>query len=361
MTGAPDPGPDLTGTFLASITADGVPAESRVRRALREYRAHVETDPRIILCDVRARVHGDTATLTGRVLFPTMKAGLEHVLERAGVQADINGVELLPSVTLSGNQFALVKAPICDVRRTLDDDSERVSSALYGEPILLLTEERNRYLVQTAVGYLGWMPPECLKVVDHQAWREWHVGSRAILQRAIEIGADEVPMGAMLPRINDSHVRAVSGEIVDVSRDALRSFDAANSSLRRTAVETAERYLGVTYKWGGRSMGGIDCSGFIQMIYRNLGIALSRDANQQILTGTIVANRDWRTEMLPGDLLFFTNHIGKISHVALSMGGSKFIHASSERGVSCNSLDANDELHEKQLDERFVLAKRILI
>ena len=312
-------------------------------------------------CDVDAGMAGGKAVASGRVLFPKMLNGIRRVFERLDIEADLSGVEVLPSERHQGSRYALIQWPDCDVHRTPDAQSERVSSSLYGDPVHILAREGDWRFTQSIAGYLGWIESSGLKEVDLETWRDWHRGSRAYFQREVRADETAIPVGAALPRVNENHVRLVDGDIREVSRDAFRCFETANSASRQTAVEVAERYLGVVYRWGGRGADGIDCSGFMQTIYRHLGITLARDANQQILAGTLAATRDWRSELLPGDLLFFTNDIGKISHVGLSAGGSRFIHASSNRGVAFNSLDPGSDIFSEQLSERFVLAKRILI
>lgn len=94
-------------------------------------------------------------------------------------------------------------------------------------------------------------------------------------------------------------------------------------SLKKAAFE----YMGTPYLWGGKTVLGIDCSGFMQVVFRMLGINLPRDAWQQASEGETV---DFVTEAKTGDLAFFDNAEGKITHVGLVIndGEVKIIHAS---------------------------------
>ena len=90
-------------------------------------------------------------------------------------------------------------------------------------------------------------------------------------------------------------------------------------------VENALMYLNAPYLWGGRSPLGIDCSGFTQMVYRLQGVDLPRDAYQQAEVGTTLS---FVEESEPGDLAFFDNAEGKITHVGIILEDNHIIHAS---------------------------------
>ncbi len=87
-------------------------------------------------------------------------------------------------------------------------------------------------------------------------------------------------------------------------------------------VNTAMKYLGVPYVWGGTSPRGFDCSGLVQYVCRANGISVPRVAASQRNAGKYVS----RQNLLPGDLVFFSNG-GGISHVGIYVGNGKMIHA----------------------------------
>lgn len=86
----------------------------------------------------------------------------------------------------------------------------------------------------------------------------------------------------------------------------------------------ALQFLNSPYLWGGRSVFGLDCSGYTQLVFKFLGIALPRDAWQQAEKGTVVASLGDSTN---GDLAFFKNEAGKVVHVGILFTNNTIIHA----------------------------------
>jgi len=103
-------------------------------------------------------------------------------------------------------------------------------------------------------------------------------------------------------------------------------------------------YLTCPYLWGGRSSYGIDCSGFSKLLYSHFDIHLPRDAYQQAELGRTV---DFLTEIKRGDLAFFDNEQGRITHVGVMLDEERIIHASSK--VRIDRMDStgifNAQLH----------------
>jgi cell wall-associated NlpC family hydrolase len=97
------------------------------------------------------------------------------------------------------------------------------------------------------------------------------------------------------------------------------------SSLVRTALE----FQGVPYRNGGADPSGFDCSGFTQYVFAQYQVGLPREVRRQFETGVAIAP----SEVVPGDLLFFTTTDPGASHVGIAAGGDLFVHAPSSNGV----------------------------
>ena len=111
-------------------------------------------------------------------------------------------------------------------------------------------------------------------------------------------------------------------------------------------INNAYLYIDTPYLWGGRSPFGIDCSGFIQIIYRLQGFNLPRDAYQQAEVGITLS---FVEESDPGDLAFFDDNEGKITHVGIIMENNHIIHASGK--VRIDDLTPDGILHSKTKDK----------
>lgn len=115
-------------------------------------------------------------------------------------------------------------------------------------------------------------------------------------------------------------------------------------------INTAQNQLGIRYTWGGTSRHGFDCSGFVQYVFAKNNFNLPRTAREQWQVGDKVS----RSELTPGDLIFFKTRNSRVSHVGIYKGDNEFIHASSAGGkIRTNELDGYYAAH-------YVGARRIL-
>jgi len=112
---------------------------------------------------------------------------------------------------------------------------------------------------------------------------------------------------------------------------------------RHAIVKTAEKYMGVKYKFGGDNPSGFDCSGYSSYVYKEHGITLPHSAQQQYANGKRIGIK----KAQPGDLVFFRIKGWKISHVAIYLGDYKFIHAPS-RGKSISVDDIRKDYWNKR-------------
>lgn len=122
-----------------------------------------------------------------------------------------------------------------------------------------------------------------------------------------------LPMGAFLSKDEASFLSP--SDYITLPLSQIASID---------LIQTAESFLGTNYLWGGRSYAGIDCSGFMQIIFRMQGLQLPRDSGPQFDATKL------SVEEVPqrGDLLFFSKEKnGSISHVGLYCGDNVVIHA----------------------------------
>ena len=116
------------------------------------------------------------------------------------------------------------------------------------------------------------------------------------------------------------------------------------------AARTAERFVGIPYRWGGDTVvEGMDCSGFVRAVYNLCGVNIPRTSAEQFRTGDSVD----RDRLQDGDLVFFGSSADKINHVGIYVGKGRFVHAP-RRGEEIRVTDLDD----KYFSARFVGAKR---
>lgn len=123
-----------------------------------------------------------------------------------------------------------------------------------------------------------------------------------------------------------------------------------STGMGSVAARTAERFVGIPYRWGGENVvDGMDCSGFVRAVYNLCGVNIPRTSADQFKTGENVS----RDSLADGDLVFFGATVDSVNHVGIYVGGGKFVHAP-RRGdeIKVSSLD------EKYFAGRFVGAKR---
>ncbi|MCL6549122.1 MAG: C40 family peptidase [Alicyclobacillus sp.] len=112
------------------------------------------------------------------------------------------------------------------------------------------------------------------------------------------------------------------------------SGSAAGAVLGERIAEYAQQFVGVPYRWGGESASGFDCSGLVQFTFAHFGISVGRSSFDQYQEGIGVS----RSDLLPGDLVFFNAYGSGPSHVGIYVGGGRFVNAASG-GVRVDSLD----------------------
>jgi len=125
----------------------------------------------------------------------------------------------------------------------------------------------------------------------------------------------------------------------------------ADESIKDRLLRVAQRMLAVPYRYGGTTLWGLDCSGFVQKAFAFLDLGLPRTAREQFREGLEVAKAD----LSPGDLVFFRTYAKYPSHVGIYLGDNRFVHASSrDRRVTIESLDTPYYV------KRYIGAKRLL-
>ena len=113
-----------------------------------------------------------------------------------------------------------------------------------------------------------------------------------------------------------------------------QDYPGGDSNILSLLYGQYQEWQGTPYRWGGETRGGIDCSGLVQVTYRDLfGVNLPRSTAQQVHAGDFVS----RDQLQPGDLIFFRTGFDN-RHVGIYMEGERFMHASANGGVMISDL-----------------------
>lgn len=124
-----------------------------------------------------------------------------------------------------------------------------------------------------------------------------------------------------------------------------------NARQVNTILSTARHYIGVPYKFGGTTPKAFDCSGYLQYVFAQNGLTLPRTADEQCKLGRRTASS---SQLVPGDLVFFTTYAPGASHCGIYLGSGRFIHASTSKGVRI------DELTNSYWQPRYYAGKHIV-
>jgi SH3-like domain-containing protein len=249
---------------------------------------------------------------------------------------------------------AVVARPVVNMYRNATDASDVVSQALYGTGVLTLQNIQGWFNILTADGYTGWVEAADLKTLDGATYAPKGNAVRvAALSANVYREPDvtkhapllELPWEARLepapaPAKNTERwleVRLVDGQMGWVQRGDI-SDDFLPLSIGEV-LQLAHRFIGTTYTWGGVSSFGFDCSGFTQMLERQRGFEMPRDADVQASWSGVIAVE--RKNLEPGDLLFFGSSPAKITHTGIYLGNGEFIHDTTHGhpGVQISRLD----------------------
>ncbi|MFL1012200.1 C40 family peptidase [Flavisericum labens] len=215
-------------------------------------------------------------------------------------------------------QYGICNLSIVPLRCEPADTSELVSQVLYGEFFKVLEKRKNWSRIRLSFDkYEGWIDNKQYIEISEEHYKSLNSKPNKLSTDLVEFIEDTehqifpIPIGSNLKGLS------LLGHTYDGQFSESRK-DKSN------IVKTAFLYLGAPYLWGGKTPFGIDCSGFTQMVYKLNGHKLLRDASQQATQGEALS---FIEESEPGDLAFFDNQEGVITHVGIIMKDNYIIHA----------------------------------
>ncbi|MDA3815919.1 MAG: C40 family peptidase [Prolixibacteraceae bacterium] len=227
------------------------------------------------------------------------------------------------------------------VRTEPTEKSEMCTQVLLGEHYEIVEEGKKWCKIKLFHdGYEGWIDT---KMVVKISKREYNFLSNKlhyvtadifnIIQQTDDYRNFLIVAGSTLPRFVKKHstFKIANTQYKLLSNAPVKPVE---KDARTRIINTALSYFNSPYLWGGRTPLGIDCSGLSQIVYKIGGVNIPRDSSQQALLGE---NFSFVEEALPGDLAFFDNEEGDITHVGIIWEKNKIIHSSGK--VRIDNLD----------------------
>ncbi|WP_256012589.1 C40 family peptidase [Desertivirga xinjiangensis] len=257
-------------------------------------------------------------------------------------------------------QYGICNLSLVPLRAEASDKSEMLSQLLFGDSFIILNTTEKWVNIKTSSDeYVGWIDSKQYQPVDEEYY-EKQKNARIlgpVFAQAIKKGS----IGELI------HLAAGSS----IPEEAQGSFSlgteryfydsdlvfGSRGIFQQQVINYSRFFLNSPYLWGGKSVFGIDCSGLTQVVFKMLDISLKRDAWQQAEQGEVV---NFLQEVKPGDLAFFDNAEGRITHVGIMLNEHQIIHASGrvkidpidDQGIY--SLDLKKHSHKLRIIKRYV-------
>lgn len=225
--------------------------------------------------------------------------------------------------------------------------AEVTSQGILGERVEILEHRPPFTRIRQADGYESWISTD--QVYGGDAGENGPGGTQVMVRShfmriyrepsTLSDGLKDAVIGCTLTAIAEEgnwyKIRLADGAVGWAEKSHFGTFPDFSPE---NIVALARDFLGYQYCWGGRTPKGFDCSGFVQTVFLLHGISLPRDAWQQQRLNLLAS--DYR-QAQAADLLFFGKTPERVTHVAISLGNERFIHASG--WVKYNSFRETDE------------------
>lgn len=214
-------------------------------------------------------------------------------------------------------KYGICPISVAPLRLETKDTSEMVSQVLYGEHFKIIEERKNWAKIRLAQdSYEGWLDNKQLIEIESELYHN-------INDSEINYTKDLI---SHITHQNESLSTITLGAQISTAHHLGDSYqlESTTNGAKKNLINNALLLLNTPYLWGGRTPLGIDCSGFTQLIYRLSGFNLLRDASQQATQGDVLS---FIEEAEEGDLAFFDNNEGNITHVGIIMKDNYIIHA----------------------------------
>lgn len=261
---------------------------------------------------------------------------------------------------MESDRKGICRLSIVPVRKEPAHRSEMVTQLLFGDHYTVLSSTPDDGWLHIRIyfdDYEGWINRNQHKEINEEYFydlvhNEFKISTEITTSVLYKKRTLQIVMGSILPMshaelFNFDEQFAFNGESRNLGQKG--DFEFVKS--------IALKYLNAPYLWGGKTPYGVDCSGLVQMVYKIAGYKLRRDTRDQVKQGVEVHQLK---DAKPGDLAFFSDDKGKISHVGILFEDGKIIHAHGQ--VRLDTLNEKGIFNEKNKKQthKLEIIKRIL-
>lgn len=262
---------------------------------------------------------------------------------------------------------AVVVQPVANMYSSASTDADVVSQAIFSTNVAVIQQDGSWMKIRTPDEYTGWvqtaavrrMPPYArngriaqVEALFANLYRETDITKHQPLitipfESRLEVVGEPPESGGRWLQVRLPDDRSAWVQAGDITLTPHTNVPVPE------LIEWSKRFIGLPYLWGGTSTYGYDCSGFMQMLCRRRGYSLPRDAGPQANWAGL--NPVDKSDLQPGDLLYFGASPKRITHTGMYIGNGQFINATAYQHPMVQIDNLNDEHWTKLL----VAARRI--
>jgi hypothetical protein len=267
-------------------------------------------------------------------------------------------------------EFGVCTQSIIPVRKEPSHKSEMTTQLLFGELYRMMEREGSWVRMQQVYdNYEGWIHLKQARLISEGEFSLLAADGPARSADLVQLILNEtanlmfpILLGSSLPGYSAEHCRIggedyrYEGSVHEPGASAGNPVPVPVQEIRQKIVRDAKMYLNAPYLWGGRSPFGIDCSGFVQMVFKLGNMRLLRDTGQQATQGEVVS---LLAEAEAGDLVFFDDDEGTINHVGLVCERNRVIHCSGKVRIDTLDHEGIYNMEAQRYTHKLRLIKRI--
>lgn len=238
-------------------------------------------------------------------------------------------------------KYAMVSVPVAPIRKGANHRLEMTNQLFFGEAVRILLQKDDTWVKVESLydGYRGWITAHQFIETDESIAIEpcHHIAPQFLNTISWKGQIMQIPLGASLPLLKNKTGKLSANSFFDFKGKPIHTQRIKNP--KEQLIQNAMQWLNAPYLWGGKTIMGVDCSGFSQTMYKLIGRPILRDARQQVLQGTPIRKLQ---DAQAGDLAFFDDK-DEIVHVGILLSSNQIIHASGK--VRIDNIDRKGIIH----------------